>query len=183
MMKRHIPNIISLIRIILIVPIVILLLNESFLLAFYVFLIAALSDVLDGFLARHYHITSRLGCVLDPLADKLLMLGCFATLTWLAWIPDWVCLTVILRDVLIALGAWYNYALANKTFFTVSKLSKLNTLCQLAYIAALLINLSIMIVPWYVLFALMWLMIMTTILSYLHYFLLFLVQFYYQRKP
>lgn len=76
-----------------------------------VFLVAALTDLLDGWIARRWHQHSRLGSVLDPLADKGLMFSAIITLTVTGWsaqyrFPVWFPVLVILRDVLSALGAW-----------------------------------------------------------------------------
>jgi cardiolipin synthase (CMP-forming) len=79
--------------------------------AVWLFLVAAISDFADGWIARHWNQKSRLGSVLDPLADKGLMLSAIVTLTVTGWseqhrFPTWFPVLVILRDVLSALGAW-----------------------------------------------------------------------------
>ena len=77
----------------------------DFFTALVLFAVAGFSDALDGFLAKHYHWESRLGSILDPLADKLLLVASFATLTWLGLIPYWLLWLVLGRDVLIVAGA------------------------------------------------------------------------------
>ncbi|MGD2138371.1 MAG: CDP-alcohol phosphatidyltransferase family protein, partial [Gammaproteobacteria bacterium] len=105
MKARDIPNIITLFRFLLVPPVVVLLLKQQFASALVVFGIAGFSDALDGFLAKHYDWTSRLGGLLDPLADKLLLLGCFITLGWLGLIPWWLIVLVVVRDIVILTGA------------------------------------------------------------------------------
>ncbi|MEO1963374.1 MAG: CDP-alcohol phosphatidyltransferase family protein, partial [Cycloclasticus sp.] len=77
MTRKDIPNAISMMRILLVAPIVYLLLNQSYTLALIFFVVAGISDALDGFLAKRYDWTSQLGSFLDPLADKLLLVSCF----------------------------------------------------------------------------------------------------------
>lgn len=106
----QLPNLISILRIILVVPVILALLKADFVLALVLFAVAGFSDALDGFLAKHYHWQSRLGSILDPLADKLLLVVTFATLTWLGFLPSWLLWLVLGRDVLIVVGALtYHY--------------------------------------------------------------------------
>ena len=70
-----------------------------------VFLAAALTDLLDGYVARHRGSQSRLGAFLDPMADKLLLMSSFVTLTWLRVLPFWIAAVVISRDLILMFGA------------------------------------------------------------------------------
>jgi cardiolipin synthase len=70
-----------------------------------VFLGAALTDLLDGYVARHRGSQSRLGAFLDPMADKLLLVSSFVTLTWLKALPFWIAAVVISRDLILVIGA------------------------------------------------------------------------------
>src|ERR687892_2064770 len=70
-----------------------------------VFLAAALTDLLDGYVARQRGSQSRLGAFLDPLADKLLLISSFVTLTWLKALPFWIAAVVISRDIILVVGA------------------------------------------------------------------------------
>lgn len=90
MNRRDIPNIISVFRILLVLPVVWLLLQQQYTMALVLFAIAGVSDALDGFLAKHNGWESRLGTILDPLADKLLLVCSFLTLAWLGLIPFWL---------------------------------------------------------------------------------------------
>ena len=89
MYLNWIPNIISIIRIILIAPVLMLIYDSKFEWALLLFLVAGLSDALDGYLAKHFGWRTRIGALLDPVADKLLIAGTFVTLTWLNFIPFW----------------------------------------------------------------------------------------------
>jgi len=102
--RQDLPNIISILRIVLVLPVVWALLNNYFLWALVLFTIAGISDALDGFLAKHFHWESRLGSILDPLADKLLLIASFASLTWLGLIPVWLFWMALGRDFLIVIG-------------------------------------------------------------------------------
>ena len=99
-----IPNILTLLRIFL-TPLLIWLLIENRLNeAFVVFVVAGLTDGLDGFIARVFHQKSKLGAFLDPLADKLLLVGSFIMLGYLGLVPDWLAILVVSRDGVILLG-------------------------------------------------------------------------------
>jgi cardiolipin synthase len=98
------PNLITFFRLLLVPAMVLLLLEEMYGTALAVFVTAALSDVLDGYLARRLQQQSYVGAVLDPAADKLMVVCTAVALTWLKLIPVWVALAVVLRDVLIVGG-------------------------------------------------------------------------------
>ena len=100
----NIPNLITLLRIILVPVIVILLIQGSFFKALIVFIVAGLSDALDGFLARVLKQQTVLGAYLDPIADKALLVSSFVTLSVLHIIPSWLVVIVISRDFIILLG-------------------------------------------------------------------------------
>ena len=99
-----IPNILTLIRILLTPVLVILLLRSMFHLALLVFFVAALSDGLDGLIARLFNQRTKLGAYLDPAADKLLLISAFVSLAVLSVIPGWLAVIVIARDVIIVMG-------------------------------------------------------------------------------
>ena len=74
--------------------------------ALVLFFVAGVSDGLDGFLAKHYDWTSRLGALLDPLADKALLVTCYAALAWVGLLPLWLLVLVVLRDLVIVAEPW-----------------------------------------------------------------------------
>jgi cardiolipin synthase (CMP-forming) len=135
---RHIPNIISAIRILLVVPIALALKNQQLALSIFLFGVAAVSDAVDGFLARRFGWQSELGAILDPIADKLLLATAFVTLSFLKLVPLWLMLAAVARDVIIVSGAAAYRIFIGRLTAHPSLISKLNTLCQGAFIVAVL---------------------------------------------
>src|SRR5713101_382787 len=133
---RHIPNVISAIRIVLVAPIAVALADRQLVTTILLFGIAALSDAADGFLAKRYGWQSELGAVLDPAADKLLLVTLFITLAYMKLAPRWLMAAAVARDVIIVLGALlYRYWIGPLNL-RPSVVSKFNTLCQAAFILA-----------------------------------------------
>jgi cardiolipin synthase len=131
---RHLPNIICLCRIALIWPIVAGLLGGAYERTLLLFAIAALSDGLDGWLAKRYGWTSRLGIWLDPLADKLLLVSMFLVLTWLGQIPRYLAVIAVSRDVMIGLGAIAFRVVSGPVRGRPILSSKINTVLQIVFI-------------------------------------------------
>lgn len=131
---RHLPNLICLARIALIWPINMALLNGNYDFALLLFTLAGVSDGLDGFLAKHFGWTSELGKILDPVADKLLLISVFVIGTSLDLVPWWLTLTAVTRDLMIILGAVALRIWVGPLRGAPSMLSKINTLLQLAYL-------------------------------------------------
>jgi cardiolipin synthase (CMP-forming) len=128
----HLPNLITMARIAL-VPVLILLLKEqAYAAGLLVFVIAGVSDALDGYLAKRLKVQSRLGAILDPVADKLLLVTTYVMLTLLGHIPFWLVLVVVFRDLLIVGGYMLYTSHAGPVKMRPSILSKLNTFMQLA---------------------------------------------------
>jgi len=128
------PNAISLMRIALVAPILMLILDGSFGWALALFAIAGFSDGVDGYLAKRFDWHTRLGALLDPVADKLLVAGTFITLAYTQDIPVWLAAVVILRDVIIVAGATaYNF-LVRPVEGEPTRISKLNTALQLLFL-------------------------------------------------
>jgi cardiolipin synthase len=162
---RHLPNLICVLRILLVWPIIGALRARNFELAMLLFSLAALSDGLDGFLAKRFHWTSRLGKALDPLADKVLLVTVFVTATWLGLVPWQLTAVVVARDVMIGLGAiifrlWFGPLHGRPT---VS--SKLNTAVQLSYLFCVMAHQAFELPPPEVLKALVVITLITTVLS------------------
>jgi cardiolipin synthase len=121
------PNIISLVRLFLVPVTVYLLYDGRFGSALAVFMFAAVSDVLDGFLARRFDQRSYLGSVLDPAADKLMMVCTAVALAALKVLPLWVAIAVVLRDVVIVLGFLAYRRLRGHVDMAPTLLGKFNT--------------------------------------------------------
>ena len=138
MKASDLPNIITFLRFLLIPPLVLLLLQRRYDTAMLVFAVAGFSDALDGYLAKRYHWTSRLGGLLDPVADKLMLVSAFVTLAWLDVLPAWLVAVIILRDVVIVTGAIIYDLRIEKLEAEPSMMSKLNTLAQILLILAVL---------------------------------------------
>jgi cardiolipin synthase len=102
--KLTIPNVITLIRILLTPIFIIFLIQGQYRRALVVFLLAGVSDLVDGLIARVWQQKSRLGSYLDPLADKILMAASFVTLSIYRQIPPWLTVVVLSRDVVLGLG-------------------------------------------------------------------------------
>jgi len=100
----NIPNFLSLTRIILVPIFVIFLIQDEYYNALIIFVIAGLTDVLDGTMARLLNAQTKLGSYLDPIADKLLLATSFVTLAILGIIPSWLTVIVMSRDFIILLG-------------------------------------------------------------------------------
>lgn len=130
----HIPNAICVLRIVLVIPIVLSLRSGDFQLALMLIVIAGLSDALDGYLARAFDWRTRLGGLLDPLADKLLMVTVILTLTFMGLTPIWLACVVIGRDLIIVTGAVFYHCLIGPVKPDPSLISKINTVCVLLYI-------------------------------------------------
>jgi cardiolipin synthase len=134
---RHIPNILCLLRIALIAPLVGAMFEGRQSLILVLFGIAAVSDALDGFLAKRFGWTSDLGRFLDPAADKLLLVSVFVAAAWLDIAPWWVAAVAIARDITIGVGAlifrlWFGPLHGRPT-----AISKVNTFMQMLYLLAL----------------------------------------------
>lgn len=138
MQLRWLPNAISLLRIVLIAPILYYIVGARYELALALFFIAGFSDGLDGYLAKTFNWHTRLGALLDPIADKLLVAGAFVTLASQGLLPVWLATLVVLRDVVIIGGAiTYNF-LIRPVQGEPTKISKLNTMFELLLVLSVL---------------------------------------------
>ena len=128
------PNAISLLRIALVAPILSFILDDQFGWALALIWLAGFSDGIDGYLAKRFDWHSRLGALLDPIADKLLVAGTFITLAITQHIPVWLAVIVILRDVIIVCGATVYNFLIGPVQGEPTRISKLNTALQLLFL-------------------------------------------------
>lgn len=128
------PNAISLMRIALVPPTLYLIINGEYGWAMLLFWVAGASDGIDGYLAVRFDWGSRLGALLDPIADKLLVAGMFITLAYTGHIPVWLATIVIFRDVVIIGGATaYNF-IVKPVPGEPTRISKINTVLQMLYL-------------------------------------------------
>lgn len=135
---RQLPNALTLLRLALVPPIAVLILLGHTWPALALFVVAGFSDALDGLLARRFGWQSRLGIVLDPIADKLLLTVVFVCLAIVGLIPVWLTVVVIVRDVLIVLGALGQRVAGSEPPRPIL-IGKLNTLVLLGLVALTLL--------------------------------------------
>lgn len=164
MTKKDIPNIISVVRIVLVIPIAYYLWNQNYLLALLLFLVGGLSDGLDGFLARRYSWQTELGVILDPMGDKLMMLVAYLLLGWHDLLPWWLVILVIARDFILVTGT-----LLYRQFIGMAKLrplyiSKLNTVFQI-FLVLLIMLYQVMKMDHVIIDYMIWLVAFTTVIS------------------
>ena len=133
------PNAISLLRIVLVLPVAILIVRQDFDVAIYLFVVAGISDGVDGFLAKTFGWHSRLGALLDPAADKLLLIASFAALFITGLIPLWLALLVVARDIIIVGGATAYHFFIQPLEGAPTAISKINTALELAFVLAVLL--------------------------------------------
>ena len=135
----YIPNIITLIRIALVVPIGWLMWEDRYPEACALMVVAGVSDALDGYLARRFNWMTKLGATLDPLADKLLVAVVFIVFTLQGLIPLWIALIVLVRDFVIVAGATVYKVLYEEIKIAPTFLSKANTAMQLVTLILLMV--------------------------------------------
>ena len=136
---RQAPNILSALRLVAAPVTALLIRDDRDAAALCVFVLAGLSDALDGFLAKRFALTSRFGAWLDPAADKLLMLASFVTLTVFGAIPLWLTALVIGRDAAIVLGVLLARALDAPLQIAPLMVGKASTVVQVVYVALVLV--------------------------------------------
>lgn len=166
---RHLPNLICLLRLLLIWPIIAALHKGQHLAALGLFVVAAMSDGLDGYLAKRFNWTSELGKILDPVADKLLLMTVFVQAAWLGLVPWWLTAAVVARDVMIGLGAltyrlWFGPLHGRPTV-----ISKVNTAAQLVYVVLVLLAAATGVPGHEILDACALIALATTVVSGAHY--------------
>ncbi len=133
-----IPNIISVTRLLSVPLIIWLIVSDLLGLAFWVFVFAGLSDAADGFIARRLNATSALGEIIDPLADKALMVSIYVALGLQGLLPPWLVIVVVTRDVLIVAVFLVSAALDQRIETSPLRISKLNTAAQITLAALVL---------------------------------------------
>lgn len=137
---RHVPNLLTILRLLLVPCFLGASLERMYTVAFVIFVTAAVTDIFDGMIARRWNVRSRLGALLDPAADKTLMVCGFIFYTFatdlpLVKLPAWLTFAVFIRDFLIALFAYLMYTRVRITRFPPSAAGKASTLLQAVTIA------------------------------------------------
>ena len=166
----YLPNAITIGRILAMIPLVWFMLEKQYEYAFYIAIAAGFSDMLDGFLAKTFGWEGWLGGVLDPLADKFMMLCCFLVFAVQGIIPNWVLILVLARDIIIITGAtFYHFAIIKVDKAKPSLLSKFNTAIQILLIVVLLSHYSVYQFNQMFIDTLIYLVTFFTVSSGLHY--------------
>lgn len=138
-----IPNLITLGRILLVPVVVWAIYTELPLVAFVLFLVAGVSDAVDGYLAKRFQMTSELGAYLDPLADKTLIVSIYVTLGIAGNIPVWLVILVVSRDIMIVGAVMLSWVLGSPLKVKPLLVSKLNTAAQIVFACVLLGSLGL----------------------------------------
>jgi cardiolipin synthase (CMP-forming) len=168
---KQIPNAITITRMVAALPLLYFLIQANAQVAFWIAMLAGLSDSIDGYLAKKFDWRTALGGLLDPIADKSLLCVCFIGLAWQQAIPFWLCALVLGRDAVIVSGAWLWWKTIGPFKPMPSWISKLTTFFQIVYVALMLANLAFAFVPDMALRLLLWLVVAFTIASGLDYFI------------
>lgn len=170
MRVKYLPNIISLIRLLLVFPFVHFFLAKKSEIAFFIFILAASSDAIDGWIARHFKCQSHLGLILDPLADKILIVSCYLLLGFTSILPLWLVGLVLLRDLSIISGSFVSMFYFKKTHpMRPSMLSKINTVLQMLQIFICLFQSAFHCIPLWIEQILLIGASLTTSASFFHY--------------
>ena len=162
-----VPNILTIVRILLTPVFVMAYTSENFNLAWMLFAVAGLTDALDGFLARIWNQRTQLGAMLDPLADKALLVTSFICLALKGWIPAWFTILAVSRDVIIVGG------LAVLNFWGVDVrsrikpiwISKFTTAAQIVLVVFVMVQRTVGAEFWMVQSVMVWITAAATVLS------------------
>lgn len=139
----NLPNLISLARLCLVPLTVWLILGGRYGTAFWIFVAAGVSDALDGFIAKRFNLRTRLGALLDPVADKALLVCVYVTLGWASQLPKWLVILVVFRDVTIIGGFLLIQAIAAPKHYDPLYISKINTAMQITLVGYVLARLGL----------------------------------------
>ncbi|HEX8416848.1 MAG TPA: CDP-alcohol phosphatidyltransferase family protein [Methylobacterium sp.] len=148
-----IPNLITIGRLILVPFVVAMIVQGEWTLAFAAFVVAGVSDAVDGFIARRFSMKSELGAYIDPLADKALLVSIYVALAVQGVLPGWLAIVVVSRDAMIFAAIVVSWLMHRPVAIRPLLISKLNTAAQIAF-AALVLGAkawgagTVAIVPW-----------------------------------
>lgn len=136
----HIPNILTLARIAATPVMIVLLRDRAYESALLLFIVAGLTDGLDGYIAKRFDFVSRLGAILDPIADKMLIISAYVMLAVLGDIPFWLLVLVGFRDIMIVGGYLILETLEGDVQMQPSLVSKVNTFLQITLVIVVLLD-------------------------------------------
>lgn len=135
-----IPNLLSIIRIYLMYPLLTFIAEENYILALLVFVIAAATDGLDGYLARVMNWQTELGKILDPIADKVLLIGTVLILWMNSYIPFFVMAVFVMRDFIIIMGAAFHMTVYETAAPNPNAFGKITTFVHIGYLAGIFVD-------------------------------------------
>ncbi len=164
----NLPNVLTLIRVLLIPLFVILIINKALSWALVTFAVAGITDAIDGLIARLTHQRTELGAYLDPIADKLLLSSAFVTLAIIELIPSWLTVLVVTRDVIILIGFLMFFLTNRRPTLAPSLVSKVTTFFQISLVILFLLS-EVCLIPRLVYNVAIYGVIVFTILSGAHY--------------
>ena len=128
---NNLPNLITLARMLMTPLAITMIISQRFLPAFLIFILAGVSDAVDGFIAKNFELRTELGAYLDPLADKALLISIYVSLAIYAGLPAWIVVTVVSRDVMILFAVLVSWLLDKPVEIRPVWVSKLNTVAQI----------------------------------------------------
>jgi cardiolipin synthase (CMP-forming) len=138
----NLANLLTMLRFCLVPIVIVAIINKQWTLAFVLFVTAGVTDAVDGFIARHFDMRTELGAYLDPLADKALLVSIYITMAIGNYIPVWLAVLVVSRDILIIGAVIVSWLLDNPVEINPLRLSKANTLAQISFVALMLFLLA-----------------------------------------
>lgn len=133
-----IPNIITIVRLILVPLIIVAIAQMEWAFAFGIFVVAGISDAVDGMIARRFNMHSELGAYLDALADKALLVSIYVTLSLIGALPVWLAVIVVARDLMIVSAIIVSWLMNRPVPIKPLLISKLNTTAQISFAAIVL---------------------------------------------
>ncbi len=177
-MIKTVPNILTIMRLLLVPVIVYFISLEQMMSAFAVFLIAGVSDGVDGFIARQFHAKTRLGAILDPVADKVMLVSIFVALGMIEALPRWLIVLFVSRDLGIIGAVLLSSALGQRLKIKPILSSKLNTALQIMLASLILAVMGLGVAEqtvWHIVIeVLIWSSAATTVISWLGYLFIWL---------
>ena len=168
-LTRNIPNLLTLLRMCAAPVLILFLMERNYGVAAFLFLVAGITDALDGWFAERFDCVTRLGTILDPIADKMLIITAYIVLALLGDIPLWLMLIVGFRDLGIVGGYLILQTIHDEMPPQPSLLSKLNTLAQITFVLTVMTNKIGWIPLSGVVDVLLWSVAFTTLVSGFHY--------------
>ena len=169
MKKENIPNILTIIRFILIPFIFISVITNHYFIALIIFTISAITDILDGYIARKFNYITDIGKLLDPLADKLTQISLLLALTMLNILPLWILIIVFVKECIIIISASFLYSKKDVVVYSKWYGKLATTLFYLAIVCSLIINQFNINLPFKVDLYLYYLALLATIFSLIMY--------------